>query len=244
MLNRLATWTLCAGVVVGSLVHACTAGFAEAAPVVTATTPTATTQGPVTPDVAAHELAEVAIKRAADQLGQPGGIYRVPRYHIPLPSELDKPVKVLEKNYASDLSNTLEMAINRAAEATVPALAADTLKALPQVAFADPGNVLHAVGDAVTRQVQAQSEPAFAADLAAQVTASLSATKATEALQRMQARYEQLTDSPFPAFDLQAYTRDQVVSVFFAAVGEQEQIIRTEPSARSTEALKQVFTTN
>jgi hypothetical protein len=196
---------------------------------------------PVDPQAAVREIATVAVQRASARLGAPGGIYRVPRFHIPLPAELDKPVKVLEKAYAQRLPDAVEMAINRAAEASAPATGNAILQALPHVTFTDPDRVLHGPDDAVTRQIEAQLGPSLHDAVSAAAQANLRSADAIGATQRMRAKYEQMTDSPFPAFDITAYTSDQLLHTFFAAVAEEERSIRNQPSARSTPLLNEIF---
>jgi hypothetical protein len=188
-----------------------------------------------------HEVAAVSIQRASAQLGQSGGFYRTPRYHIKLPTELDPVVDALKRAYAIQLANDLEAAINHAAEAVAKPAGDQLLQAAAQANFSDADHILHGTDDAVARQMRTQLGAKLADTLTTVVSAALDKVKGPEALHKMQQRYEQLTNRPFPAFDLVAYTREQFVGTFFAAIADQEGAIRHQPSARSTALLKETF---
>jgi hypothetical protein len=188
-----------------------------------------------------REIAVVAVRRSADDLGKPGGFYLTPKFHIPLPAELDGAVATLAKNYASSLSVAVEKAINGAAEATAPAAGDYMTKAAAALRFAQPEDVLSGPPDAVTATLKEQTETEFRAAMLPVVRANLAAANAQAALEAMRAGYEHVADAPLVDFDLERYTLDSFVKAFFRCVAEQEGDIRTLPSARPTESLKRLF---
>lgn len=188
-----------------------------------------------------REIAAVATQRSAARLGQPGGFYRTPEFHIPLPKAMDKPVDILVKSYASSLTVEVEKAINRAAEATAQPAGDYVLKALPTVTFADPTGALRGPDDAVTDALKTQIGQAFRDAMRPVVRANLAKAGGPAALAAMQARYESLTDRPLMDFDLETYTLESFVTTFFDGIAHEEQSIRSRPSARTTETLRQLF---
>jgi hypothetical protein len=198
----------------------------------------ATAPAPAGVQAAAHEIAAVSVKRAVDALGRPGGFYLTPKYHIPLPGALDRPVKTLTANYAITLPQAVERAINRAAEATAGPAGEYILKALPGLKLADPRA---GPDDAVTAALKAEIGKAFHDAMRPVFDAALTQAGGDAALQAMQARYETLTGAPFPNFDLRSYALDAFVNTFLAAVAAEEENMRLRPSLRTTEALRRAF---
>ena len=192
-------------------------------------------------DAGLREIATVTVQRSAERLGRPGGFYRTPKFHIPLPSSLDKAVAVLAANYETSLSVAVEQAINRAAESSAQSAGDYLSNLVPKLALADPDAILRGPSDAVTAAVKAQTEQAFREAMRPIVRANLAKAEASVALERMQSRYEDIANVPFVGFDIETYTLESFASAFFAAMAQEEQNIRSRPSARSTETLKQLF---
>lgn len=197
---------------------------------------------PFDAQAAAREIASVAAQRSVVWLGHPGGFYRTPEFHIPLPKTLDGPVDILRKNFAPLLPVAVEKAINQAAEEAVPVAGDYVLKTVPGMSFVQPGQLLQGPDDAVTSAIKAQTAAGLREALRPFVRANLAHADAPAALDRMQARYEQLTNAAMPSFDIESYTLDSVIAGFFARMAEEEQYIRERPSARSTDTLKRLFT--
>lgn len=186
-------------------------------------------------------FAETMVSDAGADLGVSGGFYRTPQFHIGLPRTLDNPVSVLDKVYAPLLAVTLERTINRSAEATAAPARDAILASLGSVTFADPARVVDGAPDAVTVAVRTQLEPRLRELLRPMIAANLDAAGARSALARMRARYEAVANVPFPDFDIDAYTLDSFLTVFFADMAQHEQDVRVRPSARSTDAMKRLF---
>ena len=193
---------------------------------------------------ALRELAAVAVRRTVTQLGHPGGFYRTQAFHIGLPKSLDKAVDALAANYAPSLATALEKAINHTAENVTTPAGDFVLAALPSVRFADPEQILQGPVDATTVALRREIGPAFRDALRPLIRTSLAVADAPAALQRMRARYEQITNAAFPDFDLEGYALDSFTAAFFTGIAQEEQNIRLRPSARSTEMLQQLFSKN
>ena len=186
-----------------------------------------------------QEIARISVERTVAHLGQPGGFYRTPAYHIALPPQLNDAVRLLAKNYASTLPVELERAINRAAEDTAGPAGDYVLKILPSRAL--PPVNLSGPTDAVTSALRKTIAGEFADALRPIVHAALAKANAGDALERMRVRYESIANAPLPKFDLEAFTVESFGDAFFAGVAQEEQNIRLRPSARSTDLLKALF---
>ncbi len=106
-----------------------------------------------------HEMASVALDRSANRLGQAGGFYLTPEFHIALPATLDKPAETLTKTYAPLLPVDLERAINRAAESSVRPAGDYVRKVLATVVLSDPGRILNGSPTALTETIESQVGP-------------------------------------------------------------------------------------
>jgi hypothetical protein len=190
---------------------------------------------------ALRQVAALAIERTVDHLGTAGGFYLVPKFHIPLPGDLNRPVDALDRNFAPTYYVAVEKAINRAAEALAPKAGDFLLKSLPNLKFADPRKVLRGPNDAVTAELKSQIGPAFRDTMRPLLEANLVDVGAQAALGKMQARYEEIAAGPFQNFDVRAHTLDRFVSAFFLSLAEEERNIRLHPTDRPTETLKRLF---
>ena len=177
-----------------------------------------------------REIAAMAVSRSGDQLGRSGGFYLNPKFHIPLPGSMDRQVRALDRSYASILHVEVEKTLNRAAEQTMVPADDFVMKALASETFADSQQILRRPQDNIANQLKARIEPSFRQAMRPLVQANLGKVGAPAALERMRARYEQITKTAFPEVDLTEYTLDHFVAVFFSNLAEQEQTIRLRPS--------------
>jgi hypothetical protein len=190
---------------------------------------------------ALRDLATVAVQRTVEKLGHPDGLYLTPAFHIRLPSQLEGAAKTLATDYASSLSTALELSLNRSAEALIGPAADYVLKTLPTVTFADPERLTQGTPDAVTLALEKSIGPGLRKTMSGLVSASAARADAPGALRRMQARYEDITNKPFPEIDLNGYILASFTTAFFASLAEEEQAVRLRPSARSTDLLRRLF---
>ena len=129
-----------------------------------------------------------------------------------------------------------------AAESSVPQVADIFGNAVRQMSVADARAILEGQQDAATRYFERTATPALRARILPIVqgaTASVGVTQSYKKLSGQIGPWLQLSGRSMP--DLDGYVTDQALDALFAKIAIEEANIRTNPAARSTELLKQVF---
>jgi len=195
---------------------------------------------------------------AINSLGRNGGFWNNPKVHIPLPGKLEQAGKLARKMGQGAKVDAFELSLNRAAEQAVPQVADIFGDAIRKMTLSDARGILTGGDHAATdffRRVAGDALTARIHPIVAKATDSVGATQ----------KYKAFTSgsgggglggalgslgglggkssgsgggSPL---DLDNYVTGKTMDGLFAVIGEQEQSIRQNPAARSTDLLKKVF---
>ena len=180
--------------------------------------------------------------QAVRKLGSTNGFLTNAIVKIPMPAEMKQVETTLRKLKQDHLADEFINTMNRAAEKAVPLAAPVFAEAVKQMSIADAKAILNGPKDAATQyfsrvtreNLMKQFQP-----LVKQATDQVGLT----------ASYKQLTDrakmlSPFTrtqALDLDGYVTNKALDGLFTMVAQEEEKIRQDPAARTTDLLKKVF---
>lgn len=180
--------------------------------------------------------------QAVRKLGSTNGFLTNAVVKIPMPAEMKQVEAALRKLKQDHLADEFVTTMNRAAEKAVPLAAPVFADAVKQMSIADAKAILNGPKDAATQyfsrvtreNLMKQFQP-----LVKQATDQVGLT----------ASYKQLTDrakvlSPFmktQAVDLDGYVTNKALDGLFLMVAQEEEKIRQDPAARTTDLLKKVF---
>ena len=150
--------------------------------------------------------------------------------------------------------------MNRAAEAAAPKAADIFAKAISSMSVSDARGIVAGPQDAATQYFKRTTSQPLTEAFRPIVEQSLSQAGATKAFQDVSQRVSSNAGgsagglgglagmagiggggSAPQSFDLTSYTTDKALAGLFHYIGQEEAAIRTNPAARSTEVLKQVF---
>lgn len=183
------------------------------------------------------------VESAIMTLGKPGGFVGNSLVEIAVPDSLETVATTARTLGQGQYVDELEMTMNVAAEKAVPEAAGILGDAIRQMSVEDAMNILNGPDDAATQYFRKVSEASLAErfkPIVAQATNQAGVTAA----------YKNLTGQATPllsgvlgnnALDLDQYITDQSLDGLFKYIAIEEKNIRTDPSARSTDLLKQVF---
>lgn len=174
-------------------------------------------------------------------LGRSDGFWQQDRYRVPLPKTLRKAREALDRVGAGAAVDAFHLQLNRAAEQAVP-VAADVLEqTVRQMTIRDAAEILRGGDDAATRHFEFTSRDQLAArfrPLVSKVTAQ----------NGLAAYYKQIVQAAGPfssmlgrAQDLDGYVTDEALDALFDRIAVEEQKIRDNPAARTSELLERVF---
>jgi hypothetical protein len=188
---------------------------------------------------------EVASREVVDRVGQPGGYLADPQIHIPLPGYLQQAQATLSKVGAGGLLDQVEARLNRGAERAAPEAQRLFLDAISEMTVEDARGILDGPSDAATQYFRRTMGPELRQSFRPIVQDELEKAGAVTAVQQVAGRLDSV---PF-ANSLGAQATDRLVDHgldgaldgLFHYLAKQEAAIRSDPAARTTEVLKEVF---
>lgn len=188
------------------------------------------------------EALSKGVEKAIESLGKEDGFLKNLNVKIPMPDNLKKVEKTLRTLRQDKMADEFVATINRAAEKAVPEAAAVLGESIKKMSIADAKTILNGPKDAATQYFRKSSETNLYSRFLPIVKNATSATGVTSA-------YKQMIDkasfaSPFigtDSLDIDAYVTRKALDGLFVQIAEQEQRIRENPVARTTDLLQKVF---
>jgi hypothetical protein len=186
------------------------------------------------------------IERAVAMLGATDGFLQDASVKIPIPENLQKVERTLRTLRQQALADQFVTTLNRAAEQAVPQAVAVLSDAVTQMTLADAKEILTSTNQAATAYFRRTSETNLFQRFLPIVEGATERTGVTRA-------YKQMTDKASiggfsaasflgaDAADLDGYVTRKALDGLFLKIGQEEQRIRENPVARTTELLQKVF---
>ncbi|MGB5305867.1 MAG: DUF4197 domain-containing protein, partial [Gammaproteobacteria bacterium] len=179
---------------------------------------------------------------AVDNLGQEGGFLNNAKVRIPMPDSLSWVEKTLRTLRQDKLADEFVTSLNHAAEQAVPEAAAIFGDAISAMSLDDARAILSGPDDAATQYFRTHTEAALTEKMRPIVTEATAKAGVTASYKSMMSRAGSLTSLlSSDTTDLDGYVTGKTLDGLFLMVAEEEQRIRENPLARSTDLLKKVF---
>jgi len=194
---------------------------------------------------------------AINSLGRDGGFWNNSKVRIPLPGKLEQAGKLAKQLGQGAKVDAFEMSMNRAAEKAVPQVAQIFGDAIRKMTLSDARGILAGGDHAATdffRRVAGDALTARIHPIVAKATDSVGVTQKYKAftagsgggalggalgsLGSLGGHQSNKGGSPL---DLDNYVTAKTLDGLFTEIGDQEQSIRHNPGARTTDLLKKVF---
>ncbi|MFO7761780.1 MAG: DUF4197 domain-containing protein [Desulfobia sp.] len=187
------------------------------------------------------EALQVSAERAVKQASREGGFNTNPSIHIPPPKHIaaikDKLRYIGLSGQADTFENTMNTAAEKASEKALPILG----QAVRNMGLKDVEKVWQGGETAATQYLREKTWEDIYDEFQPVISAQTKSVGVTSA-------YKDLTESPSirtlvsqTGFDLDHYITKETMEGLFFLLGREEQEIRNNPAARSTEILKKVF---
>ncbi|MGN6707683.1 MAG: DUF4197 domain-containing protein [Rhodanobacter sp.] len=191
---------------------------------------------------------------AINSLGRDGGFWNNARVRIPLPGKLEQAGKLARQLGQGAKVDAFELSMNRAAERAVPQVADIFGNAIRKMTLDDARGILTGGDHAATdyfRRVAGDALTARIRPIVAKATDSVGVTQKYKAFTSgstagalgglLGAVGEGKSTQGGSPLDLDDYVTAKTLDGLFTEIGAQEQAIRTNPAARTTDLLKKVF---
>ena len=191
---------------------------------------------------------------AINSLGRDGGFWNNSKVRIPLPGKLEQAGKLAKQLGQGAKVDAFELSMNRAAEKAVPQVAQIFGDAIRKMTLDDARGILTGGDHAATdffRRVAGDALTARIHPIVVKATDSVGVTEKYKSftagsgggeLSGMLGKFGGGKSSKGGGpLDLDDYVTKKTIDGLFTEIGAEEQSIRTNPGARTTDLLKKVF---
>lgn len=186
------------------------------------------------------EALSVGAEKAGNSLSALNGYFGNAAIKIWMPDEAKK---VEEKLRAIGLGKQVDEAIlsmNRAAEDAAKSAAPIFVNAIKQMSIKDAANILKGGDFAATNYLKDKTTASLTEAFRPVIEKSLEKVDATKYWNTLFTAYNKISLNKINP-DLSAYVTEKALSGIFYQVGQEEQQIRKDPLARTSDLLKKVF---
>jgi len=187
------------------------------------------------------EALQLGARRAVARTSAPGGFLEDPRLHIPLPEELERPASALRAVGLGGRVDELETTLNRAAERAAGEAVPVFRDAILGLTFEDAMAILRGGETAATELLRRRTEPALRERFAPIVDDAVARVGLARVYDAVATELARLPLVSAPRLDLEDYVTGRALDGLFRALAAEEQRIREDPAARTTELLRRVF---
>lgn len=193
-------------------------------------------------DLGLKEALKVGIKKTIKSLGKNNGYFTNQNVKILLPEDIRKTETALRGIGLGPKLDEFTLSMNRAAEKAAP-LAADIFStAITEMSFDDAGKILKGGDTAATDYLKTKTYAKLLDLFQPKVRKAMNDYKVTK---KFEAINDKVQTVPYvnklPNIDMNKYVSSKALDGLFYMLGQEETNIRTNPKARVTALLKDVF---
>lgn len=188
-----------------------------------------------------RQALDQGIEKQVTKLTEEGGFFRNELVRITLPPELQKVDRTLRDVGLDALADEGLKVLNRAAEDAVKEATPIFVNAVQQITFADARDILLGNNTAATTYLTMKTQDQLYSKFNPVITNSLDKVGATQVWANIIQKYNALPLSADVNPDLPDYVTNEALKGVFTMIAVEEQEIRTNIAARTTDLLKRVF---
>lgn len=187
------------------------------------------------------EALQVATEKTVSLTGKTDGYFTNQAIKILMPERLRTFEGGLRAVGYGPQIDELVLGMNRAAERAAPQAKQIFFDAIGGMSFDDARKILNGGDTAATQYFKAKATPQLTAAFRPVVERSMSQVGVSRQYKDLVSRFDAIPFAKSQAFDLDGYVVDKGLGGLFVVLGEQEKQIRTNPAARATDLLEEVF---
>jgi hypothetical protein len=189
------------------------------------------------------EALNVGANNASQKLSAVDGFFKDAAIKILMPEEAQKVEKTLRNMGMGKLVDNAILSMNRAAEDASKQAAPIFIGAIKQMTIKDAVGILKGGDFAATDYLKDKTTTSLTEAFRPVIENSLKKVDATKYWNTLFSTYNKFSVQKVNP-DLSAYVTEKALSGIFYQVGQEEQKIRKDPVARTTDLLKKVFSNN
>lgn len=188
-----------------------------------------------------RQALDLGIDRQVTKLTQEDGFFKNELVRIGLPPELQKVDRTLRDVGLGSLADEGLKVLNRAAEDAVKEATPIFVNAVREITFTDARNILLGDNTAATNYLRQRTADQLYAKFNPVIETSLDRVGATQVWSNIISRYNALPLTTNVNPDLVDYVTAEALEGVFTMIAVEEQQIRNNASARTTQLLQRVF---
>ena len=187
------------------------------------------------------EALSIGTENAIKDVSQVDGYFSNEIIKILMPEKIQNVANVLGKIGLQKSVDDFILSMNRAAEKAAPEAAGFFVDAIKEMSFEDAGEILKGGDTAATDYFWEKTSNKIYDAFKPIISSSLDEVGVTHNYKEMMSKYESIPFMEKETIDLDHCVTNKALKGLFYMVGEEEIKIRTDPAARVTELLKNVF---
>ena len=188
------------------------------------------------------EALQIGTENAVGITGKTDGYLANAAIKILMPERLRMAEQALRAVGQGDRVDELVVGMNRAAERAAPAARSIFWDAIAAMSFDDARRILQGSNTAATEYFKQKTTDALTAAFQPIVSSAMDEVGVTRQYKQLVGGVSHMPFINLQAFDIDQYVVGKALDGLFHVVGEEEQKIRSNPTARVTPLLKEVFT--
>ena len=187
------------------------------------------------------EALQVATEKTVSLTGKTDGYFANQAIKILMPEKLRSFESGLRAVGYGGQIDELVLGMNRAAEQAAPQAKQIFFDAIGEMSFDDARKLLNGGDTAATEYFRGKTTPRLTSAFRPVVERSMGQVGVSRQYKELVGRFDAIPFAKSQAFDLDGYVVEKGLGGLFTVLGEQEKQIRTNPTARATDLLKEVF---
>jgi hypothetical protein len=187
------------------------------------------------------EALEIGVGKAIGHTSNLDGYVGNPKIKIPMPERIQNVADMLGSIGLQKPVDDFVLSMNRAAEAASPKAKEYLLSAVKNMNFDDAKEILNGGDTAATDYLKEKTFNDIFGAFKPTVSEMVNKVGVTSAYKEMMGKFTSIPFATAESLDLDNYVTNKSISGLFLMLGEEEKSIRTNPQARVTNLLKEVF---
>jgi len=187
------------------------------------------------------EALKVGTENTVKLTGRTDGYFMNQAIKILMPEKLQTLEKGLRLVGYGPQVDEFVLSMNRAAERAAPQAKKILWDAIGEMTFDDARKILNGSDTAATEYFRAKTTDKLTAAFRPVVDRAMNEFGVTRQYKELVGRYQAIPYAKSEALDIDGYVVSKALDGLFHVLGEEEQKIRTNPAARVTDLLKEVF---
>jgi len=194
-------------------------------------------------DAGLKQALQVATEKSVSLTGRPNGYFGNAAIKILMPEKLQTVESSLRMVGYGPQVDEFVLSMNRAAEQAAPAAKKIFIDAITGMTFDDARKILSGGNTSATEFFKAKTTDQLTVAFRPVVDKTMAQTGVVQQYQALMGWFDAIPFVRSQTFDIDGYVVGKALDGLFHVIGEQETLIRTNPAARTTELLREVFAT-